>query len=896
VSRWASRIRAGLAASGHVPDDDVIEELAQHAQSMYDAARADGRSRAGAEHAVDLQIALWADDRVLLKRRRARTPAIIPPPAPSGLPLAGLLHDIQYGVRLLGRDRRFTVLASLTMALGICATTVLFSVTYGVLMKPLPWPEADRLIVLDETRGGKRPRFNAFSNAAYVAWRDEAATIESLGAWSLRTVTLSGSGDPDRIRIADASSSLFAVLRARPLIGSLYAARDEPAANVVVLAESLWRERFGADPGIVGHVVHLDGQPHVVVGVLPDAQAYPDARTRAWVPFDVPRPVDTSLSMFNAIARLRPGVSPAQAASEGTARGRFVKPTAMTTTAIFGGDGPVTVAAVPLQDALTADVRRPLILLMVAVGLLLVTAAANVAGLQLARATARRREMAIRAALGAGTVRVMRQVGIESLLLGATGGAMGVALAVALDRVLPTVLPADFPRTGDVGFSPIVLLFAVGVSVVASAVAALLPILRLRRLDLVQSLSEDGAAPVGTGSSSRIGRTRLVIMASQIAIACTLLVGASLLGRSFIALLGTDRGYDPAGLLTARISMPQTLYTPERRYVMLAAILDRLSAMPMVLDAAFTSELPLTPGGSTAAFTFQHAGNPVTAQASPRIVSPKFFAALRMRLVAGRGFSDSDTDSSPPVVVVNSAFARRYLDGEALGAKLPMRAGYGQNDALATVIGVVGDVRYVTGSGGALPEIYYSFQQFRGQIPLSTVTLFARSTVQPAALAPGLRSAVREIDGALVPEAIMTMDDRLLLGFARPRLYTILLGGFACFAVAVAAAGLFGVLSQTVAARSREIAVRSALGARPAQIVRLVVGQGLAITGVGLMVGITAAAALAQSMASLLYGITPLDWLTYTVVPLTILAVAATACFVPARRAAGLDPARVLRR
>ena len=895
MSRWASRIRAGLAASGHIPDDDVIEELAQHAQSMYDAARADGRSRAEAEHAVDLQIALWADDRVVLKRRRTRTPAIIPPPAPSGLPLAGLLHDIQYGVRLLGRDRRFTLLASLTMALGICATTVLFSVTYGVLMKPLPWPEADRLILLDETRGGNRPRFNAFSNAAYVAWRDDAATIESLGAWSLRTVTLSGSGDPDRIRIADASSSLFAVLRARPLIGSLYAARDEPAANVVVLAERLWRERFGADPGIVGHVVHLDGQPHLVVGVLPDSQAYPDARTRAWVPFEVPQPVDNSLAMFNAIARLRPGVSPAQAASEATARGRFVKASAMTTTAIFGGDGPVTVGAVPLQDALTADVRRPLILLMVAVGLLLVTAAANVAALQLARATARRREMAIRAALGAGTARVMRQVGIESLLLGATGGAIGVALAVALDRVLPTVLPADFPRTGDVGFSAIVLLFAVGVSVLASAVAALLPMLRLRRLDLVQSLSEDGAAPVGTGSSSRIGRTRLVIMVSQIAIACTLLVGASLLGRSLIALLGTDRGYDPAGLLTARISMPQTLYTPERRYVMLAAILDRLSAMPMVLDAAFTSELPLTPGGSTAAFTFQHGGSRVTAQASPRIVSPKFFAALRMRLVAGRGFSDSDTDSSAPVVVVNCAFARRYLDGEALGAKLPMRAGYGQNDAWATVIGVVDDVRYVTGSG-ALPEIYYSFQQFRGQIPLATVTLLARSSVEPATLAPGLRTAVREIDGALVPEAMMTMDDRLLLGFARPRLYTILLGGFACFAVAVAAAGLFGVLSQTVAARSREIAVRSALGARPAQIVRLVVGQGLAITGAGLMVGITAAAALARSMASLLYGITPLDWLTYTVVPLTILAVAAIACFVPARRAAGLDPARVLRR
>jgi predicted permease len=457
------------------------------------------------------------------------------------------------------------------------------------------------------------------------------------------------------------------------------------------------------------------------------------------------------------------------------------------------------------------------------------------------------------------------------------------------------MLPADFPRTADVRFNSIVLVFAVAVSVLASIVAGVLPALRLRRLDLVQSLSEDATAPVGTASASRVGRTRMTIMASQIAVASMLLIGASLLGRSFLALLDTDRGYEPEGVLTARVSMPQTLYTPERRYAMLASMLEGVSAMPTVLDAAFTSEIPLTPGGSTAAFSFQHGGKRVTAQASPRIVSPRFFATLQMRLVAGRGFSDSDTDSSLPVVVVNKAFARRYLDGDPLGAKLPMHAGYWQDDALSTVVGVVDDVRYVTGSS-AQPELYYSFRQFNRHITISTVTLLARAAADPARLAAGLRTAVRGVDGALVPEAVMTMDDRLLLGFARPRLYTVLLGGFAAFAIAIAAAGLFGVLSQTVTARSREIAVRSALGARPGQIVRLVVVQGLAITGAGLVIGLSAAAALAQSVASLLYGITPLDRLTYTVVPLVILGAAAAASFVPARRAARVDPAGVLRR
>lgn len=894
---WKPRITAALSEDGHGPDDDVVEELAQHARAMYDAARADRMSDAEARAQVDEQVERWRLDAVRLRHKSRRPPAPEPPPSMPSIPLAGLAQDVRYAFRLLRRQPRFTLLASLTMALGVAATTVLFSVTYGVLMKPLPWPGAERLVLLKETRGGKPPRFNSFSNAAYLAWREKATTIEDIAAWSQRTVTFSGQGNPERIRITAATASLFPVLGARPLIGSLFTASDEVNrnGNVVVISESLWRERFGADPRVLGRSVLLDGHPHTVIGVLPERLAYPDHRSRAWLPFHVPLPVGNYMSMFSAVAKLRPGATPAQAASEGTARGRFVADTGMTTMAIFGGTGPVGVSAVPLKDALTADVRQPLIVLLVAVVLLLVTATANVAGLQLARAATRRREMAIRAALGAGSARVIRQLLAESLLLGMSGAAAGLALTWVLHRIIPTVLPADFPRTDDLGLDVIVIAFALAVSGVASLAFGLIPALRLRRLDLVASLSEDGSAPVGAGVASRVGRARMTIMAGQVAIACVLLIGASLLGRSFLGLLTADRGYDPSGVLTAHLSMPESMYTPERRYEILRRVLERLAATPGVADAAFTSELPLTAGGSTAAFPLRHPSGPVHVQASPRIVSARSFSALGMRIIAGRSFSEADAETSPPVAVVNRTFANRYLEGAAVGAKLPMGVGYGDFDTEATVVGVVDDVRHLSSADAPQAELYYSFRQLGGHVVVPVVTLLVRTPGDPAALAGALRTAVREVDGTLVSEAVMSMEDRLLIGLARPRLYTILLGGFACFALVIAAVGLFGVLSYTVAQRSREIAVRSALGARPSQIVGLVVTQGLAIASAGLIVGVGAAIVLARSMSTFLYGVTAHDPFTFIVVPVLLLLVAGIACLVPAHRAAHVDPLRVLR-
>jgi predicted permease len=823
-----------------------------------------------------------------------------PPPAGSSR-LAGLAHDVTYSLRLLRRQPRVALLVILTMALGISATTVLFSVTYGVLLKPLPWAHGDRLVLLQETRGGAAPRFGAMTNAAFLAWREQAATIEGLAAWSPGVMTLTGAGEPERLRVTAATASLFPVLGVRPLIGSLFQERDElPAGSrVVVLSERLWRQRLGTDAAILGRVLQLDGRPHTVVGVLPDGAAFPDRQTQAWVPFHVRPATGNWLSLFSALACLRPGVTPAQAAAEGTGRGRFAPDTGLTTTAIFGSAGPIEISARPLREALTADVRRPLVALLAAVLLLLVAATGNVASLQLARATTRRRELAIRAALGAGSVRVTRQLLVESLLLALLGGAAGLALAGLLHRALPSLLPAGFPRADTLALDGAVLLAALGASMLTGIVFGALPALRVRRLNLVESLADDGAAAV-FGGRSRTARARLLIMTGQVAIACVLLVGASLLGRSFIAMLTAERGYDPAGVLTARLSFSLPGSPPERRLATVERILERLAGMPGATAVAFTSELPLTPGGSTSGFTLPSRrgdGAAIQVQASPRIVSPQVFVALGMRILEGRGFTGQDNETAQPVVVVNQAFARRYLGDDPLGVKLPVAAYTPENGRPreATVIGVVEDVRYVTARDSSQPEMYYAHRQMEGRLPVPIVTLLVRTPGDPRRLAAALRAAVREADDHLVAEAVLPLEERLLATLARPRLYAFVLGGFAAFALAIAGVGLYGILSYGVAQRSRELAVRSALGARRGDLVRLILRQGLGVTCAGLAVGLLASAWLTRAIATQLYGVTTLDVVTYVAVPLVLLAVAATACLVPARRAAAVDPLEVLR-
>ena len=890
---WKTQIKAALGAG---IDEDVLEELAQHAAATYASARAEGLDGAQAEERVAQQLHAWAANPALLRRRPVRPPSI-EPPAGSASPAAAILQDTRYAWRLLRRQPAYAALVVATMALGIAATTVLGSVAYGVLLKPLPWADAPRLVRLYENRQGSTRRFRPMmTNGTYLPWRDASSTLDAIGGWTVDRLVMPGNGTTERIGIGYVTPSLFPMLRAEPALGRTFLPGEEEPSRppAVVLSHGLWQERFGARADVLGQTLRLEDTTYTIVGVMPASFAFPDRDTRAWLPYRV-RPVTTPgqdgfyVSIFQAIGRLRPGATVEQAAAEGTARGRATPDRGPVTMAVFGSNGPVEVTVVPLMQALTGEVKPAILVLLAAVVLLLVTATANVASLQLARATARRRELAIRAALGAARGRLVRQTLVENLLLGLLGGAAGLALATAMHRALPAILPVDFPRLNDLALDFRIQGFAVAVSIAAGLGCGLLPALQIARHELVPALVEDSLAPVGGGVRSRTGRVRSLIMTGQVAIACVLLVGALLLVRSFVGMINADIGYDAGSVLTARAVLPDADYTPERRLQAVAQILQRVSATPGVTRAAFTSAMPFTGGEALSSFPLkQRDGSTVQVQTGSRQVSPGYFAAMGQKVIEGREFTDRDTPTSQIAVIVNREFARKYLEGRALGWSLP-----GDHNAERPIVGVVADTARRTVTDTPQPEVYYA----AGQQPLEYTDLYlvVRSTAQPRTLAPALRSIVREVAPRAPLESVMTLEDRVAGTLSRPRLYAVLLGTFAAFALAIAGVGLFGVLSYSVAQRAREIGVRSALGAQMRDIIGLVVGQSMAIAGAGIAVGLVASYWLTGALQKFLYGVTPHDAVSFGAVAAVLLVVSVLASIVPARRAARVDPVRVLR-
>jgi putative ABC transport system permease protein len=823
--------------------------------------------------------------------------------------MAGLMQDIRYAARVLRRQPGFALVAMLTMALGIGAATALFSVTYGVLLKPLPWPEPDRLVRVTETRTGREPRVRGtMSNGPYHTWTAEHSTIEAIGGWlngSSSTIAIDGA-EPSQIRTTTLTPSLFAVLRARPLLGRLFVDDDQPKGaaqttkRFIILSYGLWQQRFGGEADAIGRVVRLDGTPVTVVGVMPKAFVFPDRETDAWTPW-LPPPVlgngVLSMTIFSALARLRPGATPEQATAEGTARARSAPDPGMTAVALFGATGPAEIHAIPAIDLMTAEVRPALLLLLAAVALLLVTATANVVSLQLARVTARRLEIAIRAAIGAGSARLTRQLVVESAMIGAGGGLAGIVLTIALHRALPSVLPADFPRADAVTIDWRVLLFAIGVSIAVSVACGLLPASHARRVDLVASLSENGSAPIGGGMRTSAARARTLIMAGQFAVSCVLLVGAALLVRSFVALLHMDRGYDATNVLTARIAFPP-VYSMDRRTAVLERVVERLRPLPGVREAAYGNALPLLISGGFRGFRMRPPVDPsvdVDVNVIQRVVGPGYFSALGLRLAAGRALNAADTITSPQVIVVNRSFAAKYLGASPIGASIPnLGMCRGDRDRW-TVVGVVDDMHQGALSDGPQPELFLPAHQVGCANALSQAIFVVRTTGDPIPYASALRNAIREQESSLAVDSMMTMDDRVMTALAKPRLYAVVLAGFACFAVAIAAVGLFGVLSYTVAQRSREIGIRTALGAQPSNIVRLVLGHVALVAGAGIAVGLWSAFVLARALATVLYGINPHDLASFAAVAIVLPLVAALASLVPARRAALVDPLTALR-
>ncbi|HYT65600.1 MAG TPA: ABC transporter permease [Vicinamibacterales bacterium] len=905
---WKTRIRIAFAPVA--PDDDIVEELAQHAAAIYAAARAEGLDACEADQRVDDQIQAWTADPALLRRRPKREPAVIPPSI-SRSGFGTVVQDVRYAWRLLRRQPGYAAVLIATMALGISATTVLGSLTYGVLLKPLPWADAPRLVRLYETRQGSTRRLMPMmTNATFLPWRDTpSSTLDALEAWSTRRSILSGDGQSQQLQIAGVTPGLLEVVGGVPLMGRMFVPSDAhdiriiPAAApsdgptpVAIISYGLWQQRFGGAPDVLNQTLRLDGTTYSIVGVMPASFMFPDRATRAWLPFVIapvttPKVEGATIQMFQAVGRMRPGVAAQQVSAEGTARGRSVPPVrAPVIMAVFGSEGPVDVTAVPMLEALTGEVRPAILIMLAAVILLLLTATANAASLQLARATARRRELAIRTALGAGRRRLVRQTLVENVLVGVLGGAAGLVLAALMHRALPTLLPTDFPRVDDLALDARIQAFAVIVSIVVGLGCGLLPAWQVARADVVPALVEDALAPIGGGWRSRTARVRAVIMTAQVAIACVLLVGALLLVRSFSAMMRANLGYDATDVLSARVILPSGEFDPARRQQVVNEMLDRLSATRGVVRLGAATTIPFTAGEVLSSFPVKkHDGTSVRVQTGARYVSVGYFAALGQRVAEGRDFTAQDGSPAQQAAIVNREFSRRYLDGHAVGSTLALK---NEKEAIV-IVGVVDDTARHDISDPAQPEVYYPMRQqpMRG----TDVYLLLRTSVDPRGMVPALRTVVHEAAPTAPFDSIMTMEDRVSASLAKPRLYAVLLGTFAAFALVIAGVGLFGVLSYTVAQRSREIGVRSALGAQVADIIGLVIRQSMGIAGAGITAGVVASLWLTRGLQKFLFGVTPHDFTSFAGVAVVLLVVAAIASVIPARRAARVDPVTVLR-
>ncbi len=818
-----------------------------------------------------------------------------------GISLEGLGQDMRRGFRVLRREWGFSLIAILTMALGIGSTVTLFSVADGVLLRPLPWPESDRLVRIEERRGGLRGRTPwTMTNATYEAWSETATTLDGMGGWMTGGRTLRDVGDPERLTVTAATPGLFTVLRARVALGRLFTGQDAETgrSGTAILSFGLWQQRFGGDPSVLGRTIQLDERAYEIVGVMPREFAFPDRETRIWVPFRVLPLMSADgrqmrVIVVGAIAKLRAGVTPLQAADEAAAHARGVPDIRQAALSVFGSRGDVSIAVAPLREVLTAEVRPAIVLLLCAVVLLLTASTANVVSVQLARATARRHETAIQSAMGAGPWRLTRVWLTESVLLGLCAGLVGVALAAMLCQALPALLPPDFPRVDDIRLDVRSMSFALLVAIAISVVCGTVPALLATRTNMAGALSEVGIAPISLATRTGTARVRTAIVIGQVTVSCVLLIGSVLLVRSFLAMANADRGYDATDLLTARVTFPHQESRGERRIQALEALQERLRAVPAVTHAAFGNGVPLVGAGSVFGRAIPSPRDPaakIQISATRRVVSPEYFPALQLRLAAGRLLMPTDTSSSPGVIVVNRSFAAEYLGAEPVGQRLQLGLA---SQSEWEVVGVVDDVRQGDITEASRPEFFVSYQQVPDGISFDPM-LLVRTNGDPARHIGTIRAFVREHDPSLVLDSVMTMEDRVMTSLARPRVYALVLGALATLALAIAAVGIFGVLLYATARRTPEFGVRLAVGAEPRTIVRLVLRQAAVMIGVGLLVGLAVTLATAESLARILYGITTRDALSYAVAPALIALVGLAACIVPARRAARIDPVKAL--
>ncbi len=807
-----------------------------------------------------------------------------------------LAHDLRHAFRLMVRAPGFTFAALLTLALAIGVNTAVFSVVYGVLLRPLPYTDPDHIVMLSEEHPGghaiiREPRL---SNLTFEAWRGSARTLEGMSAYSQQTFTIIHGTDTERVDGGSLSPTALATLGVAPAKGRFFRPEEGIAGNnnVVFLSDRFWRTKFAADPNVVGGTLQIDGRTHEVIGVAPSWFYFPDRDALLWTPYVLPPTTDGSMRILPAFARLTPGSTVQQAAAEGTAAARTVK-RPMAAELLFGKGGPVEVRVNTLSDSVTRRVRPALLVLMAAVGLVLLVACANVTNLLLARGTARARELAVRAALGAGAGRLARQMLTESAAIALVGGALGVFMAWALTKAVPAWAPAGFPRLDDVRLDVRVLGFAVLLSLLAGILAGLLPALRASSGALSPTLRSGDNRSIGTGE-----RVRALLLATEAALSVVLLIGAALLVRSFITLANIDPGYDARNVLTARIYLNGAASTPERRAQLIDSLMARLRATPSVAAAGAGNMAPLGESSFVSGFSFgtDAAGQKIIARALQYVVTAGYTEALKLRIKEGRAITQADESAPVEAMLVNEAFVRAYItDGRPVVGRR-FKGLLAKGNLTTEIIGVVGDVLKDGLDTKAQPEIYLALNNVEKEHAITReINLVIRTAGDPNAFVSNLRSMVRDIEPTAALGRVGPLASQVADSVSEPRFSTAVLAAFALLALGIAVTGLYGVLSYNVSQRRKEIGIRAALGATRSDLITLVVRQGLVVTVAGLGAGLLIAALAARRIQPLLFGIAPLDLPSFVTMPLILLVVASLACVIPARRAAATDPATTLR-
>ncbi|HEX2270223.1 MAG TPA: ABC transporter permease [Pyrinomonadaceae bacterium] len=803
-------------------------------------------------------------------------------------PLENTLRDITYSLRVLLKSYAFTIVVVLTLALGIGANTAIFSFANGILLRPLPYPQSDRLAVLDETAPKRGIDSMGISYPNFLDWREQNKVFEDIAVYfDTNRFALSGAGEPVEIRGTRLSQGTFEILRVSPQLGRTFtASEDRPNEdNVVILGHDLWQRTFGGDPQIIGKKIVLSNRQRTVVGVMPPGFRFPEI-SELWVPVALTPQIFTHTDHgLNGIARLKDGVTFAEAQVEMNNIAARIEQQNPVTNEGLG------VKVTSLHDNLTGDYREALLILLGVVGCVLLVACVNVANLMLARATARQKEFALRAALGASRWRIMRQLLIESLLLALAGGVLGFALSLLALHLLLTAIPIQLPFWMDFGIDLRVLLFTAGITLLTGAIFGAVPALQSARVDLNDTLKEGGRGAIGFR-----GRSRSLLVVTEIALSLVLLVGAGLMIQSFLRLRRVNIGLDTKNVLTASVILPSAKYRVEdQRTAFFKQLIERVRVLPGVEAVSATATLPL--GGGVWGRSLTVEGFPVLSVGQAPIiqhtvVTPDYFRTMGITLLAGRDFSETDTKDSLKVTIVDERLAREYWPNESAIGKRVRFGPPEDNEPWHTIVGVVKTVRHERMQEDTEKSVYLP----HAQIPVSGLSLVVRTAAaDPLQMVGAIRREVAQIDPDQPMSEVSTMEAVVAESIWQPRLYAMLFAVFAGGALVLALIGIYGVMAYLVQTRTHEIGVRMALGATARDVFKLIVGRGMKLTVIGVLIGLAGAIALTRLMHSLLFNTSATDPITFIIISLLLSLAAFLACYIPARRAAKIDPLIALR-